>query len=208
MSGILQAEANYTFRSFFELPNDPDEILAEFGYSYIQGRLALPKTTKSLPGVDSLKTQIEATLPYVQLTGETAKREVLVAPVLLRVATLCRQMLRFEYPLKVNNWLQGTLDYLIRSQGQIVIVEAKRDDLTRGFTQLAVEAIALSMLENAPEMIYGAVTIGNFWVFGCLDARAKRVIHDIGGYRVPDDVEDLVAVLVGILEGESRTTAR
>lgn len=34
MPKILQPEANYTFRSFFELPNDPDEILAEFDYGY------------------------------------------------------------------------------------------------------------------------------------------------------------------------------
>ncbi len=199
MPKILQPEANYTFRSYFELPNDPDEILAEFGYSYTQARLTLPKTTKALPGLEELKAQIEATLPYVQLTSETAKREVLVAPVLLRVATLCQQVLRFEYPLKVNNWLQGNLDYLIRGNQQIVVVEAKRDDLTRGFTQLAVETIALSLLDDAPRYIYGAVTIGSFWVLGCLDRQTRQVTQDISSYRVPDDVEDLVRVLVGIL---------
>ncbi|MDY7012924.1 MAG: hypothetical protein SVX43_04855, partial [Cyanobacteriota bacterium] len=147
-----------------------------------------------------LEAQIEETLPYVQLTSETAKREVLVAPVLLWVARRCQQVLRFEYPLKVNNWLQGSLDYLIRSQRQVVVVEAKRDDLTRGFTQLAAEMIALSMLEDAPRFIYGAVTMGSFWVFGRLDGEAKQVTQDIGGYQVPDDVEELVQVLVGILE--------
>ncbi len=201
MAKILQPETNYTFRAIFELPNDPDEILAEFDYGYTQGRLALPKTTKPIPGLEDLKAQIEATLPYVQLTSEVAKREVLVAPVLLRVATICRQVLRFEYPIKVSNWLQGNLDYLIRAPQQIVVVEAKRDDLTRGFTQLAVEMIALSLLDDALNYIYGAVTIGSFWVFGRLDREAKLVTQDIGGYKVPDDVEDLVRVLVGILEG-------
>jgi hypothetical protein len=201
MTRILQPEANYTFQAIFELPNDPDEIIAEFDYKYTVERLALPKTTKSLPGLNDLKAQIEATLPYVQLTSEVAKREVLVAPVLLRVATFSHQVLRFEYPIKVNNWLQGNLDYLIRSPQQVVVVEAKRDDLTRGFTQLAVEMIALSLLEDAPNYIYGAVTIGSFWVFGRLDRQAKQVIQDIGGYQVPDDVEDLVRVLVGIVDG-------
>lgn len=202
MPRILQPEANYTFRSFFELPNDPDEILAELGYGYKLERLSLPKTERSLGGLAELKEQIESSLPYVQLTSETAKREVLVAPVLLRVATLSRQVLRFEYPLKVSNWLQGTLDYLIRAKRQVIVVEAKRDDLTRGFTQLAVEAIALSMLENTPRYIYGSVTIGSFWVFGCLDAQKKQVTQDVRGYQVPDDVEALVRVLVGILEDE------
>ncbi len=199
---ILQPDASYTFRSFFELPNDPDEILAEFGYGYTQARLALPKTTTALPGLADLKAQIEATLPYVQLTSETAKREVLIAPVLLRVATLCHQILRFEYPIKVSNWLQGNLDYFIRGEQDIIIIEAKRDDLTRGFTQLAVEMIALSLLEEAPEAIYGAVTMGSFWIFGRLDRQTKQITQDIGGYQVPDDVEDLVKVLVGILTGE------
>lgn len=200
MPKILQPEASYTFRSFFELPHDPDEILAEFGYTYVQERLSLPRTARSLPGLAELRAQIEATLPYVPLTSETAKREVLVAPVLLRVATLCRLLLRIEYPLKVNNWLQGTLDYLIRAETQIVVVEAKRDDLTRGFTQLAAEMLALSMVEDAPRWIYGAVTIGNFWVFGRVDREAKQVAQDVDGYKVPGDVEDLVKVLVGILE--------
>jgi hypothetical protein len=198
---LLDKDAKYTFRSYFELPNDTDEILAEFGYSYTQARLSLPKTSRTLIGLDQLKRQIEETLPYVQLTSESAKREVLVAPVLMRVATICHQVLRFEYPLKVNNWLQGSLDYLIRAQRQVIVVEAKRDDLTRGFTQLAVEMIALATVEDIPSEIYGAVTIGSLWIFGVLDKEKKLITQGIGGYQVPDDVELLVHVLVGILEG-------
>ena len=147
-----------------------------------------------------MKAQIEETLPYVQLNSESAKREVLVAPVLTKVATICHQILRFEYSLKINNWLQGSLDYLIKAAHQVVVVEAKRDDLTRGFTQLGVEMIALSMVEGAPSEIYGAVTMGRLWIFGVLDSRREVVFQDIGGYQVPDDVEELVSVLVGILE--------
>ncbi len=60
---------------------------------------------------------------------------------------VCQKILRIEYPVKVNNLLQGNLDYLICSIHSLIVVEAKRDDLTRGFTQLAVEAIALSMVQ-------------------------------------------------------------
>lgn len=201
MLKLLDKDANYTYCSYFELPYDTDEILAEFGYSYTQTRLNLPRTKKELTGLEQLKAQIEETLPYVQLTSESAKREVLVAPVLTRVATICHKVLRFEYPLKVNNWLQGNLDYLIRAKHQVVVVEAKRDDLTRGFTQLGVEMIALAMVNESLQNIYGVVTMGNFWVFGVLDSEKKRMTQDIGGYQVPDDVEDLIRVLVGILEG-------
>lgn len=200
MTNILQKDAIYTFRSYFELSNDTDEIVTELGYGYAQERIVLPRSERALPELAALKRRIERVLPHVQLTSEVAKREVLVAPILTEVATVCNQTLRFEYPLKVNSWLQGSLDYLIRAERQIVVVEAKRDDLTRGFTQLAAEMIALAMGEDAPEKIYGAVTIGSFWVFGVLDSQKRLITQDIGGYRVPDDVEDLVRALVGILE--------
>ncbi|MFO0209630.1 MAG: hypothetical protein ACK53E_02345, partial [Pseudanabaena sp.] len=139
-------------------------------------------------------------LPYVPLTSETARREILVAPVLSKVAMICQQILRIEYPVKVSNLLQGNLDYLIRSIHSLIVVEAKRDDLTRGFTQLAVEAIALSMLDEAPDRLYGAVTIGNLWIFGILDVTSRTIFQDIGSYTLPDDLEDLISILVGILE--------
>ncbi len=197
---LLNQEENYTFSSFFQLPYDVDEVLAEFDYRYAQKRLVLPRSDREIPEIEGLRSQIEGNLPYVQLTSEAAKREVLIAPVLLLVARVCQQVLRFEYPLKVNNWLQGSLDYLLRSHNQIVVIEAKRDDLTRGFTQLAVEMIALSMRDNASPLTYGAVTMGNFWTFGCLDIDKKLIIQDIGGFRVPDDLAELVKILVGILE--------
>ena len=132
MPKILQPEASYTFRSFFEFPNDPDEILAELGYRYLQARLLLPRTSQSLPGLEGLKVQIEETLPYVQLTSETAKREVLVAPVLLWVARNCQHQSYFDVmndseaqvflkKLSINSdhWthclLNGNLHYKLRS---------------------------------------------------------------------------------------------
>jgi hypothetical protein len=147
---ILQEGATYSFRSYFELSHDIDEILAEFGYSFQQSRLQLPRSQHPLEGIKELQQQIETTLPYVRLSSEQAKREILIAPVISRVAVLCKQILRIEYPLKINDWLQGNLDYLLQGKRSLVVVEAKRDDVTRGFTQLAVEMIALAMLEDTP----------------------------------------------------------
>lgn len=197
---ILQAGASYTFRSYFELPNDTDEVLAEFGYSFTRARLQLPRTGRQLEHLSALRQQLEETIPYVTLGSEAAKREILIAPVLARVAVICRRLLRIEYPLKINDQLQGNLDYLIQSDQGLVVVEAKRDDLTRGFTQLAVELIALSMLDELPEVLYGTVTIGDLWVFGKLERSTRRVTRDIGSFTLPDDLEELIKILVGILE--------
>jgi hypothetical protein len=197
---ILQEGATYSFRSYFELSHDVDEVLAEFGYSFQQSRLQLPRSQNPLEGLKELQHQIEATLPYVRLSSEQAKREILIAPVISRVAVLCKQILRIEYPLKINNWLQGNLDYLLQGRQSLVVVEAKRDDLTRGFTQLAVEMIALAMLEDTPDLIYGAVTIGNLWIFGTLERNLQTITQDIASFTLPDDLEELVKILVGILE--------
>jgi hypothetical protein len=60
--------------------------------------------------------------------------------------------------------------------------------------------IALAMTEELPTVIYGAVTIGNVWIFGLLDSATCIITQDIASYAIPDDLETLVKILVGILE--------
>ncbi len=198
---ILQEGQSYSFRSYFELSYEPEEILAEFGYSLIRSRLALPKTTRQLDRLPDLKQRIEDTLPFISLSNEAARRETLVSPVLLEIVRYCQCQLRIEYPLTLNNWLKGNLDYLLRSLNSLLVVEAKNDDLTRGFTQLAVELIALSKVEER-QVLYGAVTIGDIWQFGRLDSQQQQITQDLDAFRVPADLDDLTRVLVGILEAD------
>lgn len=196
---ILQEGQSYTFRSYFEMPYEPDEILAELGCGLIRARLSVPKATKPLNRLADLRQRIEKILPLVSLTSETARRETLVAPVLMEVVTECNCQLRIEYPLSVNNWLKGNLDYLLRSTHSLLVVEAKNDDLTRGFTQMAVELIALSKVEEQ-DVFYGAVTIGNAWQFGILNVSQQKITQDIALYSIPDDLEELTNILVGIVQ--------
>jgi len=197
---ILQADQSYTFRSYFELPYEADDILAELNYSLQKVGLSLPKTSEQLEYVPELKQRIRDILPFISLSNETARRETLVSPVMLEVVRYCQCQLRIEYPLVVNNWLKGNLDYLLRSKTTLLVIEAKNDDLTRGFTQLAVELIALSESEEQ-DILYGAVTIGNVWQFGKIDRTKQQILQDINLFKVPDDLESLVSILVGILEG-------
>jgi hypothetical protein len=200
---ILQEDKEYTFRSYFEMTYEPEEILAEFGYTLIRSKLALPKTQKPLDRILELRDRIERTLPRVSLTSETARRETLVAPLLLEVATYyCDCQLRIEYPLTVTKWLKGYLDYLLKANRSLLVVEAKNDDITRGFTQLSVELIALSLVDEQP-LHYGAVTIGDVWRFGILDVAAQQIIEDISIYSLPNDLEALMTILVGIVERNS-----
>ncbi|MEB3231203.1 MAG: hypothetical protein VKJ64_09350 [Leptolyngbyaceae bacterium] len=199
---ILQEDQSYTFRSYFEMNAEPEEILAELGYTLEIASLSLPRSQHPFPQQATLAEQIQNSLPLVSLSSETARREVLVAPIVLAIAIHCQAQLRIEYPLTVNNWLKGTLDYLLRAPQSLIIVEAKRDDLTRGFTELATELIALAQVQEV-DRLYGAITTGEVWRFGKLDGIQKRIIQDITLFTVPDDLESLLRILSGILEGQT-----
>jgi hypothetical protein len=127
---ILQEGQSYTFRSYFELPYEADDILAEFNYSLIKSRLSLPQTTKQLDRLPELKQRIEDVLPFISLSNETARRETLVSPIMLEVVRYCQCKMRIEYPY------------------------------------------------------------------------SQQITQDINLFKVPDDLDSLVRVLLGILEGE------
>lgn len=196
---ILQEGQSYTFRSYFEMPYEADEILAELGYALVKTRLDLPRSNRHLERLEELRQRIDESLLLVSLSSETARRETLVAPALLEVARYCQCQVRIEYPLSVNNWLKGNLDYFLKRNTGLLVVEAKNDDLTRGFTQLAVELIAISEVEEG-DVFYGAVTIGDAWRFGRLEKTKQQIFQDVSLYRIPDDLEDLMKILLGILE--------
>ncbi|MEM8642309.1 MAG: hypothetical protein AAGG51_26355 [Cyanobacteria bacterium P01_G01_bin.54] len=197
---LLQPEQSYTFRSYFELPYETDDILNEFDYGLVKSRLALPQASQTPDYLPELQQRIEDTLPLISLSSETARRETLVAPVMLEVVRDCQCQMRIEYPLTINNWLKGNFDYLLRSTHSLLVVEAKKEDITRGFTQLAVELIALSHIE-AQSVLYGAVTMGDVWRFGKLDRDRQQITQDLNLFKVPGDLEPLLKSLLGILRG-------
>ncbi len=198
---VLQEGESYSFRSYFEMNAEPEEILADLGYELVLSRLELPMATPPLPWGSELKSRLERSLTVVSLTSETARRETLVAPILLEVAMHCQAQLRIEYPLNVNNWLKGNLDYLLRLSGSMVVIEAKKDDLTRGFTQLAAEMIALAQAREL-ETVYGVVTIGDVWRFGRLDAVGHIIIQDTKLFTIPDDLNPILGILISILTSQ------
>lgn len=140
---IIQPEQSYTFADYFKLNYDIDDILAYFDFSFQSQSLTLPKSKRQLERLEDLQQRLQESLPYVSLTSETARREFLIAPVLIEVIHYTQIRLKVEYPLVVNHQLKGTLDYYLQSENQLIIIEAKNADLQKGFTQLAVELIAV-----------------------------------------------------------------
>jgi len=196
---ILHPDETYTFRRYFELRFAPADILRELNASLIRAAIDLPSVTIT-SSIADLKHRLESAIVRVSLTSEAARREVLVAPILLEVANVTEATINIEYPIEVDRLLKGDLDYYLQSKHSMLVVEAKQSDLTRGFTQLAAELIALDRWVESDDLIlYGAVTTGDIWQFGSFDRQHRLVTQDTLLYRVPTDLQPLMQILAGIL---------
>jgi hypothetical protein len=198
-SQIIQPDQAYTFADYFKLNFAPQDILAYFNVSLQRRSLSLPHYGGTLDRLTDLKTRIEESLPRLG-TSEMARREFLIAPVLTDVLHYTQASLNVEYPIAVSNQLRGSLDYLLQNHQTFLVIEAKNEDLERGFVQLAIELIALDQwIDSNQPILQGAISTGNIWQFGQFDRQSREVTQDLDLYRVPADLDYLLRILVKIL---------
>jgi len=201
---LLNPNRTYTFSEIGKLKAPTDEVLAEYGYSLERTLIDLPQYQGELDRLHQRRERMEEVLPYLDLTNEQSRREMLIAPLMEDLIHYTKAQLRIEYALKVSERLQGELDYLLRTKTNLLVVEAKQEDLTNGFTQMAVQLIALdqweksTLVEQQPELV-GAVSTGTIWQFGVLHRQQKLVTQELTLYRVPTDLEPLMRILVAAL---------
>jgi len=201
---LLDPSRTYTFSEIAKLKAPTDELLAEYGYSLERTLLDLPQYQDELDRLQERRSRLEEVLPYLDLTNEQSRREMLIAPVMEDLIHYTRAQLRIEYTIKVSNQLQGDLDYLLRTKTNLLVVEAKHEDLTNGFTQMAVELIALdqweksAVVEQQPQL-FGAISTGTIWQLGVLHRQNKLITQELTLYRVPTDLEPLTRILVAAL---------
>lgn len=206
---LLPPKARRTFFDYFKLTVETAEIIQSFGYSYATTHLSLPAVAFQAKSLVALRERLELGQTIVAQSNEMARREFLIAPVLLEAATKAHARISVEYPLEVDAQLRGTLDYFLRGENTLLVVEAKNADLERGFTQLAVELIALDKwLGASPPILNGAVSIGNVWQFGQLRRRSKQITQDLKLYRSPEDLPELLGTLVALLKQKNTPTVR
>ena len=196
-TAIIQPDRSYTFADYFKLNFAPQDILAYFGVTLQRRSLKLPQYPGSLDRLTDLKARIEESLPRLSLTSEMARREFLIAPVLTDILHYTQATLNVEYPVNINHQLKGTLDYLLQNQQVFLVIEAKNEDLERGFVQLATELIALDQwVESDQPLMQGAISTGNIWQFGQFDRQSRAITQDLDLYRVPADLEDVLRILI------------
>lgn len=200
---LIFADQSYTFADYFKLNGEPDEIFSYFGYNFECKKLNLPKSQKKLENLPALKSRLENSFPYVSLTSEMAKREFLIAPILMELIYYTRVKIKVEYALTVNDQLKGNIDYYLQADNQLLIIEAKNADLEKGFIQLGTELIAFDIWSPTDSpLLYGAVSVGNIWQLAILQREEKKLVQDINLYRVPADLEELFRILVAIIRPE------
>ena len=201
---ILDPTASYSFSQYSTLPFDTADILAEFGVAFQSASLQLPEQQPLDP--TPLTDELVENLALVDPISEIARRESLIFPVLKTVCKFIQSPLKIEYSIRVSNQLKGNVDYFIPTPQNLVIIEAKNADLGKGFTQLAVELIALDQWINASgDYLYGAITTGETWKFGLFHRQQKLIQKDINTYGVPNDLAKVLAILFGItLQTSSR----
>jgi hypothetical protein len=195
----ILTKKSYTFSSYFKLPNTPTEILAELGYTFCQNELDLIRFNEDLPFLADLEKSLAINRRVVFFNSESTRREAIIFPILVLICDCFKFKLNPETSIKFNEKLQGTLDYLAKNESLFLVVEAKNADLDRGFTQLAAEMIAIAGIEEC-DRVYGAVTNGVNWKFGILDRQKAAITEDLNIFSVPQDLEDLCRVLIGILK--------
>ena len=205
---LLDPHRAYTFSEIAKLKAPTDELLAEYGYALKRTVLELPQYSGQLDRVQERRLRLEEVLPYLDLTNEQSRREMLIAPLMQDLIHYTRSQLRIEYAIKVSDRLQGALDYLLRAKTHLLVVEAKHEDLTNGFTQMAVELIALDRWEKSPTVeqqpqLLGAVSTGTIWQFGLLHRQDKLVTQELTLYRVPTDLDPLTRILIAALSSEN-----
>jgi hypothetical protein len=198
---IIQLDQSYAFADYFKLNFAPQDILAYFNVSLQRRSLNLPRYPGTLDRLTDLKTRIEESLPYISLTSDPARRELLIAPLLIDIVHYTHAQLRIEYPLNVTDQLKGSLDYLLQNNQTFLVSEAKNENLERGFVQLAIELIALDQwIDSEQTILQGAISTGTVWQFGQFDRQSREITQDLDLYRVPADLDDLLRILVRILE--------
>lgn len=198
MSKLLNPDKSYTFSKYFELKVEAKDLAQELGYTLERKWLNLPQFTGELDRSQETQKRIIEILPYVGLGNEMARREFMISPIMHDLIHYAKIEIRIEHKIKVSNQLQGVIDYLLRSPNCVIVVEAKKEDLDFGMTQLIAELIALDYwLEDALQTsILGAVTTGKNWEFARLNRQAKYIEQGLESYQVPENFDTLMRVLV------------
>ncbi|MBD2502342.1 hypothetical protein [Anabaena azotica] len=156
-----------------------------------------------------LKETLKYNLPIaVASNSEKARSEMIISPILLDLRRQLNDQINLfsgvEFNVDTTQGLNGICDFIITHSSEkliisapvIIIVEAKKENITAGLGQCISEMIAARIFNERSgkenSAIYGTVTTGSVWQFLKLDGQEVQI--DLSEYYLKD-----VNKILGIL---------
>ena len=167
-----------------------------------QFSLTIEETTDLFPDVPAvaLRPDFQAQLTRIgplalRVSTEKARSEFLIAPILAELWLLNDQQIGVlsgvEFDVDESQGLNGFCDYIITRSPELLfvrapilmMVEAKNEDMKKGYAQCIAEMIAAQRFNaqesSSTEKTHGVVTIGEKWKFMELEGVTVRIdSHD------------------------------
>ncbi len=162
------------------------------------------------PLSDYFRAELDFTLREVPFDGsEAAACETLIYPFLREVWRTYLETLTLwsHQPIAYDADLSSVPDYLVArrsplgssilDQPYLLVVEAKKDDFTRGWGQCLAAMLAAQKLNDRPhQTVYGITTNGQVWQFGQL--HGDVFTQDLRAFAL-EDVDSVGAALHFVL---------
>ena len=175
-----------------------EAVQETFQLESIQSVGIFSETEPIEPSVELTKALAKKVPLAVAIGTEKAKSEMIVADILIELREHFEHCISLfsgiDFNVDAENDLTGVCDFLVSlSPNQyyleapvIILVEAKKDDLTTGLGQCVAEMIAAQRFNaekgNDIPCIYGATTTGVNWLF--LKLVEKRLHIDMATYML------------------------
>lgn len=176
-----------------------DTVCREFQLDVVEASGIFSTTQSVVPRERFLAELDEKVQLAISIGTEKARSELIVTDVLFELREQFNRQISFfsgvEFNVDEDQGLNGVCDFLVSKSPIlsflqapiIIIVEAKKDNLTLGFGQCAAEMYAAQQFnvekENEIPCIYGATTSGTDWRFMKLDGNhihIDRSLYAIG----------------------------
>ncbi len=151
----------------------------------------------------------------IDMNTEKGRSELIIAPILLEVRRLMGRRIGFfsgiEFDVERESGLSGYCDFilsgspsqLILSAPNMMIVEAKNEDMKAGLGQCAAEMVAARVFNEregkGPITIHGAVTTGTNWRF--LKLESKNLLVSRQEYFL-EPVGKILSILLQCVGGD------
>ena len=190
-----------------------EEVLTTFQLEATESIDIFANTEPMEPSAE-LVVELEKKVPVAAAVNtEKARSELIVADVLFELLERFREHISLfsgiEFNVDTEAGLTGVCDFLIsRSPDQlsleapvIILVEAKKEDLSAGLGQCIAEMIGAQRFNaekgNDIPCVYGAATTGTEWKF--LKLKGNRLSIDITVYQIAQ-CDKILGILASMVE--------